>query len=41
VEEFLAENDAFVREEPALLFDESSVRTAVTYFGGGWLRRIR
>lgn len=41
VEEFLAENDAFVREEPALLFDESSVRTAVTYFGGGWLRRVR
>jgi len=41
VEEFLTENDLFVREEPAPQFDESGVRTAVTYFGGGWLRRIR
>ena len=40
VDEFLAENDAFVREEPAPPFDESEVRTAVTYFGGGWRRRL-
>jgi cephalosporin hydroxylase len=39
VDEFLAENDAFVRDEPAPAFDESRVRTHVTYFGGGWLRR--
>jgi len=41
VDEFLAENDSFVRDEPAPLFDESHVRSAVTYFGGGWLRRVR
>jgi cephalosporin hydroxylase len=41
VDEFLAENDSFVREEPAPPFDESAVRTPVTYFGGGWLRRVR
>jgi hypothetical protein len=41
VDEFLAENDAFVREEPVPPFDESEVNTAVTYFGGGWLRRLR
>jgi cephalosporin hydroxylase len=41
VQEFLDENDAFVMEEPAPPFDESNVRTAVTYFGGGWLRRLR
>jgi cephalosporin hydroxylase len=40
VDEFLAENDAFVRDEPAPPFDESNVRSAVTYFGGGWLRRM-
>jgi cephalosporin hydroxylase len=41
VEEFLAENDSFVLEEPAPPFDESAVRAPVTYFGGGWLRRVR
>jgi len=41
VEEFLAENAEFVRDEPPPLFDESQVRTPVTYFGGGWLRRAR
>jgi cephalosporin hydroxylase len=41
VEEFLAENDEFVRDEPPPLFDESQVRTPVTYFRGGWLRRAR
>jgi cephalosporin hydroxylase len=41
VDEFLAESDAFVREEPAPPFDESNVQSAVTYFGGGWLRRTR
>jgi cephalosporin hydroxylase len=41
VEEFLAENDSFTTDEPVPLFDESDVRTPVTYFRGGWLRRIK
>jgi cephalosporin hydroxylase len=41
VEAFLAENDSFVAEDLAPLFDESTVRSDVTYFGGGWLRRVR
>ena len=41
IDEFLAANDVFVRDEPPPVFDESHVRTAVTYFGGGWLRRAR
>jgi cephalosporin hydroxylase len=41
VDAFLAENDAFARDEPAPPFNESNVRSAVTYFGGGWLRRTR
>jgi cephalosporin hydroxylase len=41
VDEFLAESDMFVREEPVPQFDESDVRTTVTYFAGGWLRRVR
>jgi cephalosporin hydroxylase len=41
VEDFLAENDGFVRDDPAPLFDESDVDADVTYSAGGWLRRIR
>ena len=41
VDEFLAENDAFAREEPAPAFDESNTQAAVTYFPGGWLRRVK
>jgi cephalosporin hydroxylase len=41
VDDFLAEDDRFVREEPPRLFDESQVERSVTYWQGGWLRRIR
>jgi cephalosporin hydroxylase len=41
VDDFLAEQDGFVREDPAPLFDESRVHGDVTYSAGGWLRRIR
>jgi cephalosporin hydroxylase len=41
IDEFLAENDAFVREEPAPPFDESNAAPSVTYFTGGWLRRVK
>lgn len=40
VDEFLAETDEFVSEEPAPPFDESNVRSSVSYFSGGWLRRV-
>jgi cephalosporin hydroxylase len=40
-EDFLAENDRFVRDEPAPLFDEGAVHTGPTYLPGGWLRRVR
>ena len=41
VDDFLAEHEDFVREDPAPLFDESSVQGDVTYSAGGWLRRVR
>jgi cephalosporin hydroxylase len=41
IDDFLAENDAFVRDEPAPSFDESIVDGPVTYFTGGWLRRVK
>jgi cephalosporin hydroxylase len=41
VDDFLAEHEGFVREDPAPLFDESSVQRDVTYSAGGWLRRVR
>lgn len=41
VDEFLGEDDRFVREEPPRLFDESHVEGSVSYWPGGWLRRIR
>lgn len=40
-EDFLAENDRFVRDRSAPLFDEATADTDVTYFPGGWLRRVR
>jgi cephalosporin hydroxylase len=41
IDDFLAENDGFTREVPAPLFDEGTAATDVTYFPGGWLRRVR
>jgi cephalosporin hydroxylase len=41
VDEFLAEHDEFVRERPEPLFNEGFVADDVTYWPGGWLRRIR
>jgi cephalosporin hydroxylase len=41
VDDFLAEQEGFVREDPAPLFDESRVQGDVTYSAGGWLRRVR
>jgi cephalosporin hydroxylase len=41
VEQFLSEHDGFVREQPEPLFNEGSVSDDVTYWPGGWLRRIR
>jgi cephalosporin hydroxylase len=41
VEEFLADHDGFVRDVPTPLFNEGTAETDVTYWPGGWLRRIR
>jgi cephalosporin hydroxylase len=41
IDEFLAESDDFIREELSPAFDESNVSAEVTYFGGGWLRRVK
>jgi cephalosporin hydroxylase len=41
VEQFLSEHDEFVRERPEPVFNEGFVRDDVTYWPGGWLRRIR
>jgi cephalosporin hydroxylase/nucleoside-diphosphate-sugar epimerase len=38
---FAAENPNFVIEEPGFLFNEGTVRRAVTYFPDGYLRRVR
>jgi cephalosporin hydroxylase len=40
-EEFLAENRDFVAEEPPFAFNEGSVSERVTYWPGGFLRRVR
>jgi cephalosporin hydroxylase len=40
VERFLAENRGFVLEEPAFPFNEGSVRSRVTYWPRGFLRRV-
>lgn len=39
--EFVAGHPEFVAEEPHRPFNEGSVETPVTYWPGGWLRRIR
>jgi cephalosporin hydroxylase len=41
IDEFLAENDGFVREDPTPVFDESLVRAGPTYSPRGWLRRVK
>lgn len=40
IEAFLAEDDRFVAEEPPFAFNEGSVRERVTYWPGGFLRRL-
>jgi cephalosporin hydroxylase len=40
VEEFLETRRDFVRAEPPIPFNEGLVRDRVTYWSGGWLRRI-
>ena len=41
VDAFLAERDDFVCDTPTPSFNEGVVDTEVTYWPGGWLRRIR
>ena len=41
VEAFLAEDDRFVAEAPAPPFNEGMVTERVTYWPGGWLKRVR
>lgn len=39
--EYAEENPDFVLEEPAFLFNESPLSRGVTYYRGGYLRRVR
>lgn len=39
--DFLAAHDEFVHEQPRFEFDEGLVTSPVTYWPGGWLRRVR
>jgi cephalosporin hydroxylase len=39
IDEFLAEDTRFVREEPEFAFNEGLVTERVTYWPGGYLRR--
>ena len=39
--EFLAGNPDFVLDEPAFLFNESPLSQGVSYYRGGYLRRVR
>jgi cephalosporin hydroxylase len=41
IEEFLAENDSFIMEEPPFLFNEGLVSERVTYWPNAYLRRIK
>lgn len=41
VRDFVAEHDEFVHEPPGFEFSESPLTAAVTYWPGGWLRRVR
>jgi cephalosporin hydroxylase len=40
-EEFVKENDNFIIEEPEFLFNEGIITKRVTYWKGGFLRRIK
>lgn len=40
VAEFLAENPAFIAEDPPFLFNESALQRGVSYSTGGFLRRV-
>ena len=40
-EAFVAEHDDFEIVEPGFAFNEGSVRTRVTYWPGGIIRRVR
>ncbi len=40
IEEFLAEDPRFVAEEPPFAFNEGLVTERVTYWPGGFLRRV-
>jgi cephalosporin hydroxylase len=40
VEQFLETRRDFVRSEPPIPFNEGLVRDRVTYWSGGWLRRV-
>jgi cephalosporin hydroxylase len=40
IEEFLAEDTRFVREEPPFVFNEGMVEQRVTYWPNGFLRRV-
>ena len=41
VKDFLAEDDRFVAEDPVPPFNEGTVSERVTYWPGGWLKRVR
>ena len=41
IETFLAERDDFVQADPPRPFQEGEVESDITYWPGGWLRRIR
>lgn len=41
VQEFLAERDDFVLEEPAFPFNEGAIRERVTYWPNAYLRRVK
>ena len=39
--EFVAGRDDFELEPPPFAFNEGAVRSAVTYWPGAWVRRVR
>jgi cephalosporin hydroxylase len=39
-EEFVSSNAEFVLDEPSSPFNEGAVQEPVTYWGGGWIRRV-
>ncbi len=40
-EEFVARHDNFILQTPEFLFNEGTIRDPVTYWPGGWIRRVR